>query len=103
MLTDAGIYQQLATTWFAPPHREISVAVTAKSLGAVGVKGRVVRSLSVQLVRRSSLGGLQQLVRKHSSLVRPQQGVMLTDVEKERDLGLASSPRTRSTSIASGI
>ena len=33
-LIDGGIYMQLATTWFPPPHREISLALTAKSLGA---------------------------------------------------------------------
>ena len=34
-LLDDDIYQQLAATWFAPPHRDISIALTAKSLGAV--------------------------------------------------------------------
>ena len=33
-LIEAGIYQQLATTWYAPPHRQISLKLTAKSIGA---------------------------------------------------------------------
>ena len=33
-LIDDGIYKQLAVTWFPPPHREISISVTATILGA---------------------------------------------------------------------
>ena len=33
-LINGGIYQQLAVTWFPPPHRAISVALMAKNLGA---------------------------------------------------------------------
>ena len=34
-LVVAGIYEQLANTWFPPPHRVISITQTAKTLGAV--------------------------------------------------------------------
>ena len=44
---------QLAVTWFPPPHREISVALTAKGLGAKEVSH--LRTATSRLRRPSSL------------------------------------------------
>ena len=53
-LIDDGIYQQLAFTWFEPPHREISVALTAKKLGAEQVKKTLIPRVSAEMMRRTT-------------------------------------------------
>mmetsp|Transcript_36930 Transcript_36930/g.97787 ORF Transcript_36930/g.97787 Transcript_36930/m.97787 type:complete len:293 (-) Transcript_36930:552-1430(-) len=53
-LIDGGIYEQLAVTWFEPPHRDISIALTAKKLGAEQVKGMKMARLSAELHRQGS-------------------------------------------------
>jgi hypothetical protein len=53
-LIEDGIYQQLAVTWFEPPHRDISIALTAKKLGAEQVKGMKIARLSAEIRRLGS-------------------------------------------------
>mmetsp|Transcript_58723 Transcript_58723/g.154388 ORF Transcript_58723/g.154388 Transcript_58723/m.154388 type:complete len:422 (+) Transcript_58723:1884-3149(+) len=53
-LIDGGIYEQLAVTWFEPPHRDISIALTAKKLGAEQVKGTTIARLSAEMYRQGS-------------------------------------------------
>ena len=66
-LIDDGIYQQLALTWFEPPHREISVALTAKKLGAEQGKGMPIARLLTQIRRATSRVSLHRVDRGAAS------------------------------------
>ena len=59
ILLDMGIYENLAITWFRPPHREISVALTAQSLGALVIDHITVHQVKSALrsSRRSTSSG----------------------------------------------